>query len=41
MLKEEVDSSYKPEIVIELTSEKVDDMQNNIEVIVDRIKRLI
>lgn len=41
VLKEEVESSYKPEIILELQSEKIDDMQNNIEIIVDRIKQIM
>ena len=41
VLKEEVETSYKEEIVIELPSNSVEDMQSNIEQIVDRIKTLI
>ena len=36
-LAAEVSESYKPEITIELQSEKIDDMQANIEKIVERI----
>lgn len=41
VLKEEVETSYKEEIVIELPSNSVEDMQSNIEQIFDRIKTLI
>lgn len=41
VLKDEVDQSYKQEIVLELQSSQVEDMQNNIEVIAQRIKQLI
>ena len=37
VLKEEVESSYKEEIVIELPSSTVENMQENIEKIVERI----
>jgi len=41
VLKDEVENSYQQDIVVELKSEKVDDMEANIEVIVERIKQLI
>jgi adenylate kinase len=38
VLKEEVETSYKPEIVMELRSDKVEDMENNLSLIVERLK---
>ena len=40
VLKEEVDQSYKPEIVLELRSDQIDDMQTNIEAIVEKLKSI-
>lgn len=37
VLKEEVESSYQPEIVMELQSSTVEDMQNNLQAIAERI----
>ncbi|CDW80735.1 adenylate kinase isoenzyme 6-like [Stylonychia lemnae] len=41
VLKEEVDSSYKQEVILELQSEKIEDMQQNLEAIAARIKQLV
>ncbi len=41
VLKEEVDSSYKQEIVMELRSDTVEDMQNNIETVAGRVKSIL
>ena len=41
VLKEEVEQSYKPEIVLELRSDTVEDMQSNIESVATRIKGII
>ena len=40
-LATEVAESYKPEITLELKSEKVEDMQENIEKIVEKIKAIM
>ena len=41
VLKEEVESSYKEEIIMELRSDKIEDMEANIEQIVNAIKERI
>ena len=41
VLAEEVAASYKPELTMELMSEKVEDMQENIEKIVERLRGII
>jgi adenylate kinase len=41
VLKEEVESSYKPEIVIELQSCTIEDMQSNLSTIAEKIKALV
>ncbi len=41
VLKEEVEQSYSEEIVLELQSDKVEDMQKNIDAIVERIKLIV
>uniref|UniRef100_A0A7S3IMH2 Adenylate kinase isoenzyme 6 homolog n=1 Tax=Strombidium inclinatum TaxID=197538 RepID=A0A7S3IMH2_9SPIT len=40
-LAEEVKSSYKPEITLELSSEKVDDMEENIVKIAERMRAIL
>ena len=40
-LAQEVAESYKPDITLELKSEKVDDMQENIDKIVEKIKAIM
>lgn len=40
-LEAEVAESYKPEITIQLQSEQVEDMQNNIEKIVEKLQTLL
>ena len=39
-MKEEVEQSYKQDIVLELRSDKIEDMQNNIDTIAERIKAI-
>ena len=41
VLKEEVESSYQPGIIMELQSEKIEDMQANIDAVAERVKQLI
>lgn len=41
VLKEEVDQSYRSEIVLELQSSNVEDMQANIEKVASTIKQLL
>ena len=41
VLKEEVESSYKEDIVIELQSSTVEDMQGNLDTVAQRIKTLV
>ena len=41
VLKEEVEASYKQEIIMELRSDSVEDMQTNLETIANRIKELV
>ena len=40
-LADEVAESYKPEITIQLMSEKVEDMEQNIEKIVERLRTIM
>ena len=39
-MKEEVEQSYNQDIVLELRSDKIEDMQNNIDTIAERIKAI-
>jgi adenylate kinase len=41
VLKEEVESSYQPDIVMELQSSSVEDMQSNLQIIGEKIKTMI
>lgn len=41
MLKEEVESSYAPERIIELQSNEVDDMQKNMDIVAERLKNFV
>lgn len=41
MLKEEVESSYAAERIIELNSNEVDDMQRNLDIVAERLKNLV
>ena len=40
-LKDEVENSYKPEIVLELQSNQVDDMQTNLDAVAQRLKQIV
>jgi len=41
VLKEEVESSYAPERIIELQSNEVEDMQRNMDIVAERLKNLV
>ena len=41
VLKEEVESSYASERIIELQSNEVEDMQRNMDIVAERLKNLV
>jgi len=41
VLKEEVETSYSAERIIELYSNEVDDMQKNMDIVAERLKNLV
>jgi hypothetical protein len=41
VLKEEVESSYQQDIIMELKSEKIEDMQGNLDLIIQRVKHIM
>ena len=40
-MKDEVENAYKKEIIMELQSNEVDDMQTNLDAVAQRLKQLV